>query len=65
MLWAWTKLVEAAGEPTPVTTELTVPSRVAYRGQEITGPCLRGLLALLAGDPAGAARPPGWWKGSG
>jgi hypothetical protein len=33
-----------------VTTELTLLSRVAYRGQEITGPRLRGLLALLAGD---------------
>ncbi|HEX2373318.1 MAG TPA: hypothetical protein VHO93_04995 [Actinomycetota bacterium] len=33
-----------------MTTELTLLSRVAYRGQEITGPCLRGLLALLAGD---------------
>ena len=30
--------------------ELTLLSRVAYRGQEITGPRLRGLLALLAGD---------------
>jgi predicted ATPase/DNA-binding SARP family transcriptional activator len=33
-----------------VTVELTLLSRVAYRGQEITGPRLRGLLALLAGD---------------
>ena len=33
-----------------MTTELTLLSRVAYRGQEITGPRLRGLLALLAGD---------------
>ena len=28
-------------------------------------PRLRGLLALLAGDLRQAARPPGWWKGSG
>ncbi len=34
-----------------MTTELTVLSRVAYRGKEITGPRLRGLLALLAGEP--------------
>jgi predicted ATPase len=33
-----------------VTTELTLLSRVAFRNQEITGPRLRGLLALLAGD---------------
>jgi DNA-binding SARP family transcriptional activator len=33
-----------------VTIELTLLSRVAYRGQELTGPRLRGLLALLAGD---------------
>ena len=33
-----------------MTTELTLLSRVAYRDQEITGPRLRGLLALLAGD---------------
>jgi predicted ATPase/DNA-binding SARP family transcriptional activator/tetratricopeptide (TPR) repeat protein len=33
-----------------VTVELTLLSRVAYRGQELTGPRLRGLLALLAGD---------------
>lgn len=33
-----------------MTTELTLLSRVAYRGQEVTGPRLRGLLALLAGD---------------
>jgi DNA-binding SARP family transcriptional activator len=33
-----------------VTSELTLLSRVAYRGQEITSPRLRGLLALLAGD---------------
>jgi len=33
-----------------VTTALTLLSRVAYRGQEITSPRLRGLLALLAGD---------------
>ncbi|ASU84028.1 AfsR/SARP family transcriptional regulator [Nocardiopsis gilva YIM 90087] len=30
--------------------ELTLLSRVVCRGQEITGPRLRGLLALLAGD---------------
>src|SRR6266536_1445980 len=34
----------------PVTTELTLLWRVAYRDQEIMGPRLRGLLALLAGD---------------
>ncbi|HKF00317.1 MAG TPA: BTAD domain-containing putative transcriptional regulator [Actinomycetes bacterium] len=33
-----------------MTTELTLLPRVAYRGREITGPRLRGLLALLAGD---------------
>jgi hypothetical protein len=33
-----------------VTVELTLLSRVAYRGQEVTGPRPRGLLALLAGD---------------
>jgi hypothetical protein len=33
-----------------VTTELILLSRVSYRDQEITGPRLRGLLALLAGD---------------
>jgi len=33
-----------------VTVELTLLSRVAYRDQEVTGPRLRGLLALLAGD---------------
>jgi predicted ATPase/DNA-binding SARP family transcriptional activator len=32
------------------TVELTLLSRVAYRDQELTGPRLRGLLALLAGD---------------
>jgi predicted ATPase/DNA-binding SARP family transcriptional activator len=37
-------------QPSPVTTELTLLSRVAYRDQEITSPRLRGLLALLAGD---------------
>ncbi|MFF7871134.1 ATP-binding protein [Streptomyces qaidamensis] len=31
-------------------TELTLLSRVAYRGREITAPRLRGLLALLAGE---------------
>jgi hypothetical protein len=34
-----------------VTTELMLLSRVAYRGREITGPRLRGLLALLASEP--------------
>jgi predicted ATPase/DNA-binding SARP family transcriptional activator len=38
-----------ADEPTS-TIELTLLSRVAYRDQEIAGPRLRGLLALLAGD---------------
>jgi predicted ATPase/DNA-binding SARP family transcriptional activator len=33
-----------------VTTELVLLSRVAFRGQEITRPRLRGLLALLAGE---------------
>jgi DNA-binding SARP family transcriptional activator len=33
-----------------VTTDLTLLSRVAYREQEVTGPRLQGLLALLAGD---------------
>jgi predicted ATPase/DNA-binding SARP family transcriptional activator len=33
-----------------MTTELTLLPRVAYRGQEITSPRLRDLLALLAGD---------------
>jgi predicted ATPase/DNA-binding SARP family transcriptional activator/tetratricopeptide (TPR) repeat protein len=33
-----------------VTIELILLSRVAYRDREITGPRLRGLLALLAGD---------------
>jgi predicted ATPase/DNA-binding SARP family transcriptional activator len=33
-----------------VSIELTVLSRVAYRGEEVTSPRLRGLLALLAGD---------------
>jgi predicted ATPase/DNA-binding SARP family transcriptional activator len=34
-----------------VSTELTLLSRVCCRGQEITGPRLRDLLALLAGSP--------------
>ncbi|MFL6125785.1 ATP-binding protein, partial [Actinophytocola sp.] len=38
-----------------MTVELTVLSRVAFRGREITGPRLRALLALLAGEPAGAS----------
>jgi predicted ATPase/DNA-binding SARP family transcriptional activator/tetratricopeptide (TPR) repeat protein len=33
-----------------VSTELTLLSRVAYQGREVTAPRLRGLLALLAGD---------------
>jgi DNA-binding SARP family transcriptional activator len=33
-----------------VTIELALLTRVCYRDQEITGPRLRGLLALLAGD---------------
>ncbi|MQY14550.1 hypothetical protein SRB5_47180 [Streptomyces sp. RB5] len=33
-----------------MTTELTLLSRVAHRGREITAPGLRGLLALLAGE---------------
>ncbi|WP_020573795.1 ATP-binding protein [Actinopolymorpha alba] len=33
-----------------MTIELALLSRVAYAGQEITGPRLRGLFALLAGD---------------
>jgi predicted ATPase/DNA-binding SARP family transcriptional activator len=33
-----------------VTIELTLLARVAYHGQELTSPRLRGLLALLAGD---------------
>jgi predicted ATPase/DNA-binding SARP family transcriptional activator/tetratricopeptide (TPR) repeat protein len=33
-----------------VTTDLTLLPRVAYLGQEVTAPRLRGLLALLAGD---------------
>jgi predicted ATPase/DNA-binding SARP family transcriptional activator len=36
--------------PALVTVELTLLSRVTYRDQEVTGPRLRGLLALLAGD---------------
>lgn len=33
-----------------MSIELVLLSRVAYHGQEIAGPRLRGLLALLAGD---------------
>lgn len=33
-----------------MTTDLTLLSNVAYRGQEITAPRLRGLLPLLAGE---------------
>jgi predicted ATPase/DNA-binding SARP family transcriptional activator len=39
-----------AGPPGPATTELTLLSRVAYRGREVTSARLRSLLALLAGD---------------
>ncbi|MGV9242835.1 ATP-binding protein [Streptomyces sp. NPDC003710] len=34
-----------------MTTELTFLARVAHRGREISGPRLRGLLALLADEP--------------
>jgi hypothetical protein len=40
----------AALYPALVAVELTLLSRVAYRDQEVTGPRLRGLLALLASD---------------
>ncbi|MER6917442.1 BTAD domain-containing putative transcriptional regulator [Streptomyces sp. NPDC000594] len=33
-----------------MNTDLTLLPRVAYRGQEVTAPRLRGLLALLAGE---------------
>jgi len=33
-----------------VNIKLTLLSRVSYRGREISGSRLRGLLALLAGD---------------
>ncbi|RNG13010.1 BTAD domain-containing putative transcriptional regulator, partial [Streptomyces botrytidirepellens] len=33
-----------------MTTDLILLPRVAYRGQEVTAPRLRALLALLAGD---------------
>lgn len=36
-----------------MTIELTLLPRVAHRGQEVTAPRLRGLLALLAGDLRG------------
>ena len=36
-----------------MTIELALLSRVSYRGQEITGSRLQGLLALLAEDPHG------------
>ncbi|WP_428832522.1 AfsR/SARP family transcriptional regulator, partial [Amycolatopsis dongchuanensis] len=36
-----------------MSTELTLLSRVAFRGQEVTGPRLRDLLALLAADLRG------------
>jgi hypothetical protein len=48
-----------AVEPPRVTPELTLLSRVAYRGREVAGPRPRGLLALLAGGlrtGAGTAR---------
>ena len=34
-----------------MTIELTLLTSVAHRGKEITAPRLRGLLALLAGEP--------------
>ncbi|MGW2232189.1 BTAD domain-containing putative transcriptional regulator, partial [Streptomyces formicae] len=34
-----------------MSTELTLLARVAWRGQEVTAPRLRGLLALLASEP--------------
>ncbi|MHC5256699.1 ATP-binding protein [Streptomyces sp. UC4497] len=34
-----------------MTTDLTLLPRVAHRGQEVTAPRLRGLLALLASEP--------------
>ncbi|MFI6879820.1 ATP-binding protein [Streptomyces sp. NPDC050400] len=34
-----------------MSTDLTLLPRVAHRGREITAPRLRGLLALLAGEP--------------
>ncbi|MGW2690553.1 ATP-binding protein [Streptomyces sp. NPDC001296] len=34
-----------------MTTELTFLTRVAHRGREVSGPRLRGLLALLADEP--------------
>jgi hypothetical protein len=37
-------------DPPRGSPELTLLSRVAYRGREVTGPRPRGLLALLAGD---------------
>jgi predicted ATPase/DNA-binding SARP family transcriptional activator len=46
--------MRAGGPPanlTAVTIELVLLSRVSYRGQEITGSRLQGLLALLAEDP--------------
>ena len=33
-----------------MAADLLLLSRVAFRGREVTGPLLRGLLALLAGD---------------
>ncbi|MFF0524162.1 ATP-binding protein [Actinomadura nitritigenes] len=38
-------------EPDRVNVELALLSRVSCRGREITGPRLRGLLALLAAEP--------------
>ncbi|GAA1795021.1 ATP-binding protein [Actinomadura chokoriensis] len=35
--------------------ELTLLSRVACRGRDVTSPRVRGLLALLAGEPRGAS----------
>jgi predicted ATPase/DNA-binding SARP family transcriptional activator len=45
------ELTEGCTNLAAVTVELTLLSQVSYRGQEITGSRLRGLLALLAEDP--------------
>jgi len=56
LTWRWnaaSAVLEAgrlADYPGPVTIDLRLLSRVAYRDQEITSSRLRGLLALLAGD---------------
>ncbi|NGN64061.1 AfsR/SARP family transcriptional regulator [Streptomyces sp. A7024] len=50
-----------------MTADLTLLSRVAYRGREITAPRLRGLLALLAGELRGGCSSgrlvEGLWQG--